>query len=76
MRWLLLITFLVLLQTSLLAAPDGETPADQIASNIQKNRDGTVRFSKPVVMDEHLKNTNTGCPVGIVPHEHVLKEWF
>ena len=30
-----------------------------IASNIQKNRDGTVRFvrfSRPVVKDEHLKH--------------------
>lgn len=50
----------------LAAAVRAETPAEQeaavrelrgIASNIQKNRDGTVRFvrfSKPIVTDEHV----------------------
>ena len=57
-------TALVLVGTT--AVLLGETPAEQeaavtairrVASNIQKNRDGTVRFvrlSKPAVTDEHL----------------------
>ncbi len=64
--WITVSATLLLIPLVSLAEPDGETPPEQeaaikalqgIASNIQKNRDGTVRFvrfSKPVVIDEHL----------------------
>ena len=66
MRHALLILGIVFTATTINAAPEGETPPEQEAavkelrgkaSNIQKNRDGTVRFvrfSKPIVTDEHL----------------------